>query len=323
MKKVIVVLTVLLIFLIGFLIINHNKYYSRNLFYMDTYIDIKIKAKNKNQADKVLDKVDNIFHEYHMLTDRYNGYIGLINVYEINNTKKKDKSLKIDKKLYDLIDYGLKLKSKTNNLLDINIGYAVDVWKKYREKGEGIPKLSELQSNTNDIVLLENNTIKNNHPNIDLGSITKGYVTKLVGDYLKSEKIEDFIINAGGNVLVGNKTNGYKIGVKSPNDNGIFKVLKANDVAVVTSGSYERYYKYNGKLYHHIIDPVSLFPPNYMKSVTVICKDSSLADSLSTTLFLMSIDDGKEFIKKYQDVNVIWYSNDDKVITTEGISKYE
>ena len=94
-------------------------------------------------------------------------------------------------------------------------------------------------------------------------------------------------------------------------------------MSVVTSGGYARYYEYNGKRYHHIINPKTQFPPEYSKSVTVITEDSSLGDILSTILFLMPIEEGQEFISEFENVDVIWYTNENKIVTTKGIKKYE
>ena len=101
----------------------------------------------------------------------------------------------------------------------------------------------------------------------------------------------------------------------------MFYVVKDENISVVTSGGYERFYLYEGVLYHHIIDPKTKYPANYMKSVTVIANDSTLCDLLSTTLFLMSVEDGIEFIKEYE-VDVIWYTNNNEIIKSEGF-KYE
>ena len=107
----------------------------------------------------------------------------------------------------------------------------------------------------------------------------------------------------------------YKIGIEDPNNkNDIFKVLKGNNISVVTSGGYERYYEYEDKKYHHIISPKTLYPTDYMKSVTIITKDSALADMLSTYLFLIDIEDGKDYINKLENVEAIWYTNDDKIV---------
>ena len=303
--------------------INKNKEYTKNLFYMDTYINIKINSNSKSKARKALEEAQELFEIYHNLTNRYDTNSEL---YLLNHTN-GEIEIEIDKRLYNLISYSYSWYNKSNGLFNINMGNVIDVWKRYRDSGFGIPTKEELNTDIDikNIVLLDDNKILNNGANIDLGGVTKGYVTKLVGLKFEELGITYYIINAGGNVLVGNKTNDkYKIGIESPlKDGSIYQVVVGNNISVVTSGSYERFYEYNGKLYHHIINPNTLYPSEYMKSVTVISKDSAISDILSTTLFLMPIEKGKEYLKKYPGVEAIWYSNDNKIIKSEGFSKYE
>ncbi len=329
-KYIIIVIVILLLMVLYAVIFKNNKLdkYEKNLFYMDTYINITIYNESKEKANAALDKIDSIYKNYHDLTNRYEEN-ELINVYYINNNNDDKEYLDIDSKLYNLLEYGINWYQKSNNLLNINMGNIIDVWKKYRDLGNGIPTSEEINNAAiNDInkIILKDGKIKNNHPNIDLGAIAKGYATEEAGKYLESIGIDKYIINAGGNVKVGNHyaADKYKIGIENPEDpSKIYMVIKGNNISVVTSGGYQRFYEYNGKRYSHIIDPNTLYPGNYMKSVTVITKDSSLGDALSTTLFLMSIQDGMEYIKQFDDVAAIWYTNDNEIIKSKGISKYE
>lgn len=337
MKKIKIsyVIILLLASFLVWIVIAYNKRkniiqeFNRDLFYMDTYINVKIYTTDSVKANKTLTLVDNIYKEYHQLTDRYNAYTNVNNVYFINNNSIKDEKIKIDSKLYELIKQGIIANSKTDGLININMGDVIDVWKKYRDAKIGIPTLIELKNTNIDIdqiKLLDNNNILNNHPNIDLGAIAKGYVTQIVANYIKEQGFDKFLINAGGNVIVGNHYNKevFRIGIEEPNSNGgIYQIIKGNNMVVTTSGSYERFYEYNGITYHHIIDPKSLFPTNYMKSVTVITKDGLLGDTLSTALFLMPIMEGKKFLKNFADVEAIWYTLDNQVIKTDGFNKYE
>ncbi len=330
-KIIWITIPVLIIIFIIIGIINKNKKieYVKKFYYMDTYIYVKIYSSDNKLANEALNEVENIYKNYHILTDKYNSYKNVNNIYYIKNNDSKDEYIKIDKKLYNIIEYGIDAYKKTNGLLDISMGNVIDIWKKYIENKNGIPSMDELKkSKTNsidDIILKDGNTIKNNHVNIDLGAISKGYTTKEVGKYLKKMNINEYLINAGGNVLVGDyyKKGYYKIGIEDPdNKNDVFKVVKGNNIAVVTSGGYERYYEYDGKKYNHIIDPTTLNPKNYMKSVTVISKDSALADTLSTALFLMEVDKGKEYVNNLSDVEAIWYTCDNKVEFSNGAKKY-
>ena len=317
-------LIVVLLFVIYFLYSNKLDLYSKDLFYMDTYINIKFYSDNKSKANDIMEGIDNIYREYHELTDRYNSY-DINNVYYINNNDSSDSEIVLDSRLYDMISYAYDF-SKKNSLFDINMGGVIDVWKDYRDRGEGIPSVEELRkaNKRNDIVLLGDNKIKNTHPNIDLGGVSKGYTTQVVSNYLRDNGIKYFLINAGGNVSAGDayQKDFYKIGIQSPDRDGIIGVLKGTNISVVTSGGYERNYEYNGYVYHHIINPNTLFPSEYMKSVTVVSEDSGLADMLSTTLFLMDVDDGLNFLKEY-DAEAIFVLNDNSIIKSEGFSVYE
>lgn len=314
---------ILMIVFILFMIFNKKeKEYTKKFFYMDTYIYVKIYT-NKD-GNKILNDVENIYKEYHELSDRYNSYDNIKNIYYIKNNKEKSKYINIDKKLYDLIKYAL---DYNNELIDIGMGNVIDIWKNYRDNGTGLPSIEELKIaklNQKDIIL-KDSKILNNHPNIDLGCIAKGYTTKKVGEYLKKKGINKYLINAGGNVLVGDNINNkdYTIGIENPNQkDDIFTILKGKNISVVTSGGYERFYEYNGKKYSHIIDPNSLYPTDYMKSVTIISKDSALSDLLSTTLFLMDIEDGKKYVDSLDNVEAIWYTNDNKIIYSKNAEKY-
>lgn len=306
------------------LLFNQKKEYSSNIYYMDTYIYIKVYS-NKNKAKEALNNVESIYKQYHQLSDRYHHYDGITNVYDIKNNDLKD-NLVLDDKLYNLLVYADKWHQKYNKY-NIEIGNIIDTWKKYRDSETGIPSIEELKSinKITNLVLLGNNTILNNHPNLDLGSIAKGYATEEAGKYLESIGINEYLINAGGNVKVGNSYGKkyYNIGIQSPKKDGnLLTKVKGNNISVVTSGSYERFYEYDGNIYHHIIDPDTLMPSKYMKSVTVITHDSALGDILSTVLFLNSVDDGMNIIKEY-DAEAIWYTNEDNIIRSDGFKNYE
>ena len=334
-KIIWVVLIILIIFFIGLFfynkINNKKQYVESKFFYMDTYIYVKIYGSDTKKINKKLKEVEKIYKEYHELTDRYNSYDNINNIYYIKNNDSKDEYIKLDKRLYNIIKYGKQWYKKSDGLLDISMGNVIDVWKKYRDDKSGIPTQDELEKahtdNIEDIILTDDYKIKNNHINMDLGAIAKGYTTKIVGEYLKEKGLNKFLINAGGNVLVGDKysTKNYSIGIENPNSTtkDIFTVVSGSNIAVVTSGGYERYYEYDGKKYHHIINPTTLFPSDYMKSVTIITSDSALGDILSTTLFLMDIEDGKKYVDSLENVEAIWYTNYNKQITSSGYSKYE
>ena len=282
--------------------------YSKNLFYMDTIINVKLYNISENKANEAFDEIEKIYKKYEQLTNFYDENSELS---KLNN----DVNYEISDELLELIKIGYEWSVKTDGLLNINIGNLTKIWHDFRENPISLPNVDNIKVEHLEI---EDNKILNNKVNIDLGAITKGYVTEKVGRYLEENGINYYLINAGGNVKVGKSNKGYyNIGIASPISNETFEVIKDENISVVTSGGYERFYEYEGVMYHHIIDPNTKYPANYMKSVTVIGDDSGLCDILSTTLFLMNIEDGKEFIKNY-DVKVIWFTNDNEIVKSDN-----
>ena len=96
------------------------------------------------------------------------------------------------------------------------------------------------------------------------------------------------------------------------------KQITISDISCVTSGDYERYMKVNGKQYHHIIDKDTLMPAEYFSSVTILTKNSGLADALSTALFCMSYEDGLALVEKIGGVEVLWVYHDNSTKMTKG-----
>jgi len=325
-KIILVLLAVGILFLLTYFLLNTKREYTKNLYYMDTYIYVKIYEKANDAANKALTEIENIYREYHELTDRYNHYDGVINIYDIYHNNLDSDTLTLDSKLYDILVFADSW-NKVHDKLNIEIGSIIDIWKKYRDLENGIPTKEELEEKKiiTNLVLLGDNQILNNHPNLDLGSIAKGYATEQAGNYLESIGIKEYLINAGGNVKVGNsyQKENYKIGIQSPVESDeLMTIINGKNISVISSGGYERNYQYNGKIYHHIIDPETLFPANYVKGVTVITQNSAIGDALSTILFLMSVDEGQELIKNY-DAEAIWYTNDNIIIRSENFNQYE
>ncbi len=128
---------------------------------------------------------------------------------------------------------------------------------------------------------------------IDLGGVAKGYIADQVKAYLLAQGVKSACINMGGNVVtIGTKPDGadWQVGVRDPNGTAAdsCKVVSVHDMAVVTSGDYERYFEVDGVRYHHILDPKTGMPVmGEVRSVTILCADSAVADALSTAIFVM------------------------------------
>ena len=163
---------------------------------------------------------------------------------------------------------------------------------------------------------------------IDLGGIAKGYTSQRIAKIYKKDGVKSGVISLGGNVqAIGTKTDGsrWKVGVQSPDDTeSMIGAYEAADEAVITSGAYERYFEKDGKTYHHIIDPATGKPSEKdLKSVTIISKNGTLSDTLSTTLFVMGKDKAISYWKKHSsEFNIILVDENNKIYISQGIKDY-
>lgn len=161
---------------------------------------------------------------------------------------------------------------------------------------------------------------------IDLGGIAKGFTSSRIMEIFKKDGVTCGMVSLGGNVhLLGTKQYGsaWRVGIQDPNNtDDMLGVLEANDCAVITSGAYERNFEKDGVTYHHIIDPATGKPSNSgLTSVTIVSKDGTLADGLSTSLFVMGKDKAIAYWKQHADeFDTILVDKDRNVYITEGIA---
>ena len=164
---------------------------------------------------------------------------------------------------------------------------------------------------------------------IDFGGIAKGYTSSKIMDIFKKYDVVSGIVSLGGNVQCYNKKPDgslWKCGITDPSDPGnsgsLLGIVQGNDIAVITSGGYERYFSdENGKTYHHIMDPSTGYPAESdLSSVTVVSGNGMLADGLSTACFVMGKDKALEYWRSYgKDFELILYTADKRLYITEGL----
>ena len=164
---------------------------------------------------------------------------------------------------------------------------------------------------------------------IDVGSIGKGYAVEQVCKMVEEKGFKNALISVGGNVrAIGNKginNEKWKVGIQNPNVKSKEKNIETvslENISLVTSGDYQRYYTVDGVDYNHIINEKTLMPSEYFKSVTIICKDSGLADALSTAIFNMPFEEGYEFINSINDVEAFWVLKNGEKKYSKGFSYY-
>jgi thiamine biosynthesis lipoprotein len=160
---------------------------------------------------------------------------------------------------------------------------------------------------------------------LDLGGIAKGYIADKLGEFLRKKGVKSALINLGGNVLtVGRRATddaAWVVGIQDPKaENGTNKLtLKAEDLSVVTSGNYERFFILDGVRYHHLLNPRTGWPVNEgLDSITILSKSSAMGDALSTACYVLGVDKGMELLKKYDGIDAIFVNSDGSVVMTDG-----
>jgi len=167
-------------------------------------------------------------------------------------------------------------------------------------------------------------TTNNKSIALDFGAYAKGYGVDKAIEYLKSVGVNNAIINAGGDLrAIGSKgSKPWSIGIRHPREPGVIAGIEIqNDESVFTSGDYERFYDYQGKRYHHIIDPRTGYPADETTSVTILHKNAAIADAAATALFVAGPDHWQRIAKKMSIDKVMLIDKAGKVYLTRKMEK--
>ena len=164
---------------------------------------------------------------------------------------------------------------------------------------------------------------------IDLGGIAKGFIADKLKEYLVDSGVKSGTISLGGNVLcIGKKPDGspFRIGVQQPfaERNEIITAVGADDVSVVSSGVYERYFEYGDTIYHHILNPKTGYSyDNGLVAVTIVSDESIDGDGLSTTCFALGEKKGMKLVNSIDGVEAVFITDDEKLHYSDGFKKLE
>lgn len=281
---------------------------------------------------------ETLLEDYHRRLDIYHEYSGMNNLCTVNKNAGGE-PVAVDRETMDFLVYAKDLCRETGGQVNIMFGAVLKPWHDCRERAENdpshaaIPELDVLEAakaHTGlDLLELDEDalTVRITDPDarLDVGAIGKGYATEMAARLLEERGAESYVLNVGGNVrIIGHKPDGsgWNTGIKDPFDhqNSYAMYLELADTSCVTSGIYERFYTVDGVRYHHIIDPDTLMPARYFSAVSVITKNSGLADALSTALFCMPQPEGQALIDRLDDdIQVLWIDLDGNQTYTDGI----
>ncbi len=304
--------------------------YKRDFFAMDTYITCQVIAADENLAGPALEKVEKIFLEIDHLTNRF---AQTSDVFAVNR-QAGVAPVRVSGDVFDIAETSLEWSDLTEGAFNILIGSVMDLWGFGTEK-PAVPPAADVaaalkKTDYHKIVLDQAQStifLPEKGMALDLGGAAKGYATDQAVAALKELGIDNAIINAGGNVYaLGNRADRtpWRVGVQDPQDpKGIKNVLEVSDVAVVSSGDYQRYFEVNGIRYHHIMDPATGQPARASVGTTVLMESATIADILSTALFVKGPEEGIALAEQLPQVQAVMIiDRAGRVYGTESLADY-
>ena len=316
------------------------------IFYdvFDTVTQVIAYCESEEEFNTQMQALHQDLIAYNQLYDIYNNYDGVVNVKTINENAGKA-PVQVDDRILSMLELARQMYDLTGGKINIAMGSVLGIWHDYREAAEKdaseadntLPTQEELEAaaqhcDINDLVIDEKaKTVYLSDPemSLDVGSVGKGYAVEMVCRAAEARGLTSALVSVGGNLrAIGTKPDGsqWTGGVENPwNASDLYTAssmlsgaINMSDMALVTSGDYQRYFVVDGKRYHHLIDPDTLFPSTYFNGVTVLCSDSGLADCLTTGLFCQPLEDGLKIVESLDGVEAMWCTPDQQIIISSG-----
>lgn len=292
----------------------------KQLFAMDTYMTFYARGEKAEEA------VEAAALEIQRLDELLSAETPSSEVYQIN----EQGGGTVTEEVGTLLQRGLEIFESTGGIFDVTIYPLMELWgfptKEYHVPSE--EKLREtLVTVGSEKLLFDGKVLKlSDGQKIDFGGIGKGYASDCVMEIFRSHGIENGMISLGGNVYtLGTNESGqpWNIGIRDPKGGAQDAVatLRVSEKAVVTSGGYERFFEEDGHTYIHILNPKTGYPAEEdLVSVTIVSEDGTLADAMSTSIYLMGLENGADYWREHREnFDMILITEDDSIYVTAGI----
>lgn len=311
-----------------------KQYTATFLTLFDTVTSIVGRAESEADFKETAQAVHDELLEYHRLFDIYNDYDGLTNLKTVNDSAGKA-PVTVDKRIIALLLDCKEYYALTGGKVNAAMGSVLNLWHEARSDGiqdpvnAKLPNAAALEEAARhvdmDTIVIDEaaSTVYIADPavRLDVGAIAKGWSVQRVAESAPS----GLLISVGGNVCAtGPKDETgtpWVVGVQNPDGgDNYLHTLYVTGGSVVTSGDYQRAYMVDGKVYHHIIDPETLYPSTFWRSVTIVCADSGLADALSTALFLLPQEEGQKLLTQC-GAEAMWVDADGTIFYSPGFEE--
>ena len=294
---------------------------------MGTVIEITLIADDEEAANKASLQA---FQEIKRIETLMSPWLDSSDVTRINRSAGKER-VKVSPETFEVIQKAQEISELSEGGFDITIGPLTELWREARKK-KIPPSIEEVKEKLGLVNFKNIETdqkgkvfLKKKDMAIDLGGIAKGYAVDRAFGVLRSLGYKNLIVNAGGDLRVGGLKNNqpWSIGIQNPRESQkILARISVSDMAVATSGDYEKYFIYQGKRYHHIFNPRDGFPTEGCQSVTIVTKDCITADGLATAVFVLGAEKGYSLCQKLEGVDCIIVDKEGKIIFSPGLKDH-
>lgn len=241
-------------------------------------------------------------------------------------------AVKVDREVFDLIQRASRISGITDGAFDITYG-SVDkrLWN-FDKTMDALPDEATAKSmvrliNYKNVILNSTDCtvmLKEKGMRIGFGGIGKGYAAEMAKALLKKEGVESGIVNASGDLTAWGyqaDKKAWTIGIANPDNAHLpFSYMNITDMAIATSGNYEKYVMINGKKYSHTINPKTGLPITGIKSVTIISPNAEIADAMATPVTIMGIKAGLNLIDQIHYLGCIIIDDHNKIYTSKNIN---
>ena len=298
----------------------------------DTLTVVKGSAESEEAFQETAQFVHDELEHYHRLFDIYTDYEGLNNLKTVNALAGAA-PVEVEDAVIDLLKDCRSYYELTGGKVNVAMGGVLKLWHDARQSGINdplnakLPEMAALEKAAEhisfDSIIIDEaaHTVFITDPQVqlDVGAVAKGWAAQRVAEKLPA----NMLLSVGGNVCAtGPKTadSPWVIGIQNPDGGDYLHTLYVRGGSFVTSGDYQRSYTVEGKSYHHIIDPETLMPSSYWRSVTIICDDSGLADALSTALFVLPQAEGQKLLDE-TGAKAIWVNAQGELYYSPGVEE--
>lgn len=307
---------------------SRNEPVQKQIFAMDTVMNLTAYGKYANDGISAAVGVINAMDD--MLDPNNEGsYTTLINNAE-------GKNVVVTPQVNEMLSTALSVYKLSGGALDLSVYPLYEAWGEFKEETGRIPsddeikelrqklgfgktEITDFEGEANYSVRMPDGT------QISFGAVAKGCASKYAIDAMRKNGVTSGIVSLGGNVqTLGTKPDGsnWTVAVEDPNDTGSYVgTLTVGETAIITSGSYQRYFiGSDGMKYHHLIDPSTGKPAdNDLVSVTIVCSDGTLADCLSTAMFILGESAALKYWRENGGFDMIMITKDNEILCTTGL----